>query len=137
MRRLTRLLLVFSLGLAAGLSDGSTASARCAVVTLAQEVERSPFVVEAVLESAGDTARFRTVTVWKGGTAAPVSFSLEAQRGRGRWEWADSANEGQQYVLFLAHHDGRFFVARCGQSGDATDTRRSELRAQGLTPSPR
>ena len=134
---------MFALGLAClvalSVSPASVpvASARCALVTLPEEVQRSPFVVEAVLESAGETARFRTVTVWKGGSAAPARFTLDAQRGRGRWEWADSANEGQQYLLFLGQHEGRFSVARCGQSGDASDTRRTELRAQGLTPTPR
>lgn len=137
MYRLTGLVFALAIAVVSASSFHSTAAARCAVVTLPEEVQRSPFVVEAVLESAGDTARFRTVTVWKGGDAAPARFSLAAQRGRGRWAWSDAANEGQRYVLFLTQTPSGVSVARCGQSGEATDARRSQLRAEGLTPTSR
>ena len=137
MSRPTRLALATALLLVSASSLHGTAAARCAIVTLPDEVQRSPFVVVAVLESAGDTAQFRTVTVWKGGGAAPARFSLGAQRGRGQWPWADSANEGHRYVLFLAQTPSGVSVARCGQSGEVTDARRTQLRAEGLTPTPR
>ena len=73
----------------------------------------------------------------KGGTAAPARFTLNAQQGRGRWPWADSANEGKRYLLFLSPASGGFTVARCGQSGAVSDSERSELRAEGLTPTQR
>ena len=134
MRRPLVLPFALTLVLAGSSSLASTAAARCAVVMLPEEVQRSPFVVEAVLERAGATASFRTVTVWKGGTAAPARFTLSAQQGRGRWPWSDAANEGKRYLLFLSAVPGGFTVARCGQSGAVSDSERAELRAQGLTP---
>ncbi|MCA9605710.1 MAG: hypothetical protein H6719_25185 [Sandaracinaceae bacterium] len=115
----------------------STAQARCAPVSMPQEVRRATFVVEAVLERAGDPGTFRTVTVWKGGDQAPATFSLGAQRGRGQWEWADASSVGHRYLLLLSSEGGAYSVARCGQSGEATDARRAELRALGLRPQSR
>lgn len=137
MRRPFLLPFALTLLLAGWFSLSSTAAARCAVVMLPEEVQSSPFVVEAVLERAGGAASFRTVTVWKGGTAAPARFTLSAQQGRGRWPWADSANEGKRYLLFLSPASGGFTVARCGQSGVVSDSERAELRAEGLTPTQR
>ena len=137
MLRLAALILASTLGIVGVPSLSSTAAARCAAVTLPEEVQDSPFVVEAVLERAGGAASFRTVTVWKGGTAAPARFTLNAQQGRGRWPWADSANEGKRYLLFLSPASGGFTVARCGQSGAVSDSERAEQRAEGLTPTQR
>jgi hypothetical protein len=137
MSRLAALAFASTLAFVGSSALSSTAAARCAVVMLPEEVQRSPFVVEAVLERAGGTASFRTVTVWKGGAAAPARFTLGAQQGRARWPWADAANEGKRYLLFLSAVPGGFTVARCGQSGAVSDSERAELRAQGLTPTPR
>jgi hypothetical protein len=109
-----------------------TAAARCAVVRLPAEASDSEYVVEAVLERAGSTAHFRTVAVWKGGRQAPARFSLGAQRGRGRWPWAETAYIGRTYLLFLRPGPG-FRVTRCGQSREVSDRMRDELRAEGLT----
>jgi len=137
MHRLAALILASVVAFAGASSLQSTAAARCAVVMLPEEVQRSLFVVEAELERAGDRAEFRTLTVWKGGAAAPARFMLGAQQGRGRWPWADSANEGHRYLLFLTSVPSGFTVARCGQSAEASEGRHAALRAQGLTPTPR
>ncbi len=126
-------------GLALGLAAAVPAptAARCAPIALPAEVRQSAFVVEAELERAGVTATFRTVVVWKGGADAPTQIALGSQQGRGRWPWADAANVGRRYVLFLRRENGGWYVARCGATAEASDGLRAELRAQGLSPRPR
>ncbi len=121
-----------ALALAGLCAFASSAEARCAAVSLPAEVRQAPFVVEAVLERAGDPAHFRTVTVWKGGDQAPARFTLGARQGRGYWPWREASNVGHRYLLFLREIGNGFVVRRCGVSGDATDARRRQLRAQGL-----
>jgi len=122
------------LALLALCSPASLAEARCAPASLPQEVREASFVVEAVLERAGDPAQFRTVQVWKGGAQAPDRFTLGARRGRGTWPWHNASAQGDRYLLFLRPMANGFVVRRCGASGSATDARRGELRSQGLQP---
>lgn len=113
------------------------AEARCAPPSLPEEVRQSAFIVEAVLVRAGDQGEFRIEVVWKGGAAAPAVVRLGAQQGRGRWPWAQAANEGRRYLLFLQPAGAGFSVNRCGASGEVNEPRLAELRALGLSPRPR
>ncbi len=112
------------------------AEARCAPPSLRQEVERSAFVVEAVLVRAGESAEFRVETVWKG-DAAPAVVHLGARQGRGRWPWAEAANEGRRYLLFLQPAGAGFTVDRCGATAEVSEPDLAAIRALGLTPRPR
>ncbi|MEZ4340106.1 MAG: hypothetical protein R3B82_26085 [Sandaracinaceae bacterium] len=121
-------------GLALALAIPASTSARCAPIDVAQEVAEADFVVEAVVERAGDSATLRTTVVWKGGAQAPAQVALDAHRGRARWEWGEPSSVGHTYVLFLRRSGTGFTVARCGESAEATDGLRAQLRARGLTP---
>jgi len=114
------------------------ADARCAPISLTVDARQSPFVVEAVLERAGEVGQLRTMTVWKGGASAPAQFTLDARQGRAWWPWHEPQNVGHRYLLFLRPVDGGgFTVRRCGASGELSDGRRAELRALGLRPQER
>lgn len=116
----------------------AAASARCAPISVAQDARQSDYVVEAVLEHAGQHAHFRTTVVWKGGAQAPAEVELGARRGRGRWDWSESSAEGETFLLFLRRtQGGDWMVMRCGATGEASDARRMALRARGLAPTSR
>ena len=112
-----------------------TARARCTTLSLRADVARSPFVVEAAVESAGSVAQFRTQTVWKGGADVPARFTLRASNGVAPWPRV--ASVGSVYLVMLSGPGDQVRVRRCGRSGPITDALRAELVSLGLTPTPR
>ena len=113
------------------------ASARCAPVSVEQDAQQSAFVVEAVVERTGPTGELRVVAAWKG-ESAPARVSLSSRRGRGEWAWGGASSVGRRFVLFLRPNDGGgFYVARCGETAEANDRLREQLRALGLRSRPR
>ncbi|MFK7986115.1 MAG: hypothetical protein AB8I08_08790 [Sandaracinaceae bacterium] len=124
---------LFVTAFALALLAPASTQARCRAVSLAQDAQESAFVVEAVVEQAGATARFRTTVVWKGGDSAPAGFELSARRGRAQWAWSESRAEGRTFLLFLRPTPSAGFqVMRCGATGEIDEPQRRALRDLGL-----
>ena len=130
----TSLALIVVLASATGaIAFHSSADARCARVSVREDVARSPVVVEATVVRAGSRAQFRTVAVWKGESEAPAHFTLNAGYGGPVSPWPRAGSEGSVYLLFLSGSGEQVHVRRCGRSGLMTEELRDEVLALGLT----
>lgn len=122
-----------ALGLgAAGLALApGRALARCAMLSLPEEIQRSDFVYEATVASVGASVALHVVALWKGVLPASVSVHVT-----GRGNPFSGARPGEVYLVLTSGAANAQYVNRCGSTGRLSTADADTLREAGLTRRP-
>jgi hypothetical protein len=126
--------MVFALAFALVASVPLPADARCAQLSLADEIARSRYVFEGVVESSsGGRTTLRVTASWKGNPPARVTVTRS-----GRGDPFAGATASRVYIVFTGGaSDARLSAHRCGATGDVSGVPASALEAAGLHRTPR
>lgn len=107
------------------------ALARCAMLTLPDEIRMSDFVFEATVVSVGPSVALHVVAMWKGILPANVSVGVS-----GRGNPFSGARPGDVYLVLTSGPANALHVNRCGTTGRLQDADVQTLREAGLTRRP-
>lgn len=126
------------LGVAAGAlataSSTSAVLARCVPITLAEEIARARYVVEARVSSLdAHAAVLEVLAAWKGAPPTQITVSFVRQTTALRSARAESV----LVVFAQGPNDAHLMVYPCGATSPLTAELTAELAAAGLARTPR
>lgn len=104
------------------------ALARCAMLSLPDEIRRCDFIYEATVVSVGPSVALHVVALWKGVLPASVSVHVS-----GRGNPFSGARPNEVFLVLTSGAANAQYVNRCGSTGRLSAADADTLREAGLT----